>query len=135
MMPTPGQPYQREGLGAVNDHTGDTVVRFRRRQRCREGATRLQALVDKPPTGTLDVAWDHADTQADHEVEAVVRAEAGRLGLRYWPTSSPWLHPSAMLWRHCRREVTHGALCGALDALLKAAHAFFDRDNPDSERV
>jgi transposase len=135
MIPTPGHPYQRYGLGAVNYHTGATVVLFRRRKRRREVAARLQALVDKHPTGTLDVAWDHADTHADHEVEAVVRAEAGRLVLLYLPTYSPWLHPIERLWRHFRREVTHGALCVALDALLKAAHAFFDRDNQDSERV
>jgi hypothetical protein len=43
----------------------------------------LQALVDKQPTGTIYVAWDHADTHADDEVEAVVRAAAGRLVLLY----------------------------------------------------
>jgi putative transposase len=33
MIPTPGQPYKRYGLGTVNDYTGDTVVLFRRRNR------------------------------------------------------------------------------------------------------
>jgi hypothetical protein len=33
MIPTPGQLYKRYGLETVNDHTGDTVVLFRRRQR------------------------------------------------------------------------------------------------------
>jgi hypothetical protein len=28
MIPTPGQPYKWYGLGAVNDHTGETVVLF-----------------------------------------------------------------------------------------------------------
>jgi hypothetical protein len=74
MIPTPGQPYKRYGRGAVNDHTGETVVLFRRRKRRQEVAERLQALVDKHPTGTVSVAWDHADTHADNEVEAVVRA-------------------------------------------------------------
>jgi hypothetical protein len=32
-----------------------------------------------------------------------------------------------MLWRQFRREVTHGERFVSLDALLKAAHAFFDR--------
>ena len=27
MIPPPGQPYKRYGLGAVNYHTGETVVR------------------------------------------------------------------------------------------------------------
>jgi putative transposase len=40
-----------------------------------------------------------------------------------------------MLWRHFRREVTHGELFASLDALLKAAHAFFDRYNQSTERV
>ena len=43
MIPTPGQPYKRDGLGAVNDHTGETVVLFRRRKRRREVAELLQA--------------------------------------------------------------------------------------------
>jgi DDE superfamily endonuclease len=86
MLPTPGQPYKRYGLGVVNDHTGETVVLFRRRKRRQEVAERLQALIDKPPTGTISVAWDHADTHADEAVEAVVRAAAGRLVVRYLPT-------------------------------------------------
>jgi putative transposase len=40
-----------------------------------------------------------------------------------------------MLWRHFRREVTHGELFASLDALLKAVRAFFDRDNQSIERV
>ena len=73
------------------------------------------------------MAWDNADTHADDAVEAVVRAAAGRLVRLYWPTYSPWLNPIERLWRHFRREVTHGELFVSLDALLKAAHAFFDR--------
>jgi transposase len=135
MSPTPGPPYKRYGLGAVHDHTGATVGRCRRRKRRRQVAERRQALVDKHPTGTIEVAWDHAATQADDEVEAVVRAAAGRLGLLYWPTYSPWLNPIERLWRPCRRAVTHGALLASLDGLLKAAPAFFDRSNQGAERV
>jgi transposase len=129
MISTPGQPYKRYALGAVNDHTGETVVLFRRRTRRREVDKRLQALVDKHPTGTIYVAWDNADTHADDEVEAVVRAAAGRLVLLYLPTYSSWRNPIEMLWRQFRREVTHGELLVSLDALLKAAQAFFDRYN------
>ncbi len=135
MIPTPGQPYKRYGLGAVNYHTGETVVLFRRRKRRQEVTERLQALVDKHPTGTIDVAWDHAATHADDAIEAVVRAAAGRLVLLSWPTYSPWLNPIEMLWRQFRREVTHGELFASLDALLKAAHAFLDRYNQYTERV
>jgi transposase len=134
MIPTPGQPYKRYGLGAVNYHTGETVVLFRRRKRRREVAELLQALVDKHPTGTIYVAWDNAETHADAEVEAIVRAAAGRLVLRYWPTYSPWLNPIEMLWRQCRREVTPCERFASLDALLQAAHAFFARYNPSTER-
>jgi putative transposase len=127
MIPTPGQPYRRYGLGAVNYHTGETVVLFRRRKRRREVAELLQVLVARHPTGTIYVAWDNADTHQDDEVEAVVRAAAGRLVLLYLPTYSPWLNPIEMLWRHFRREVTHCELFESVDALLKAAQQFFDR--------
>jgi transposase len=135
MIPTPGQPHKRYGLGAVNYYTGETVVLFRRRKRRREVAELLQALVNTHPTGTLYVAWDHADTHADDDVEAVVRAAAGRLVLLYLPTYSPWLNPSEMRWRHFRREVTHGELFPTLAALLQAAQEFFDRYNLCSYRV
>jgi putative transposase len=65
---------------------------------------------------TISVAWENADTHGDHEVEAVVRAAAGRLVLLYVPTYSPWLTPIELLWRHFRREVTHGELFVSLDA-------------------
>jgi hypothetical protein len=107
MLPTPGPPDKRDGLGAVHAQTGQTVVLCRRRKRRREGAERLQAVV-----------------------EAVVRSAAGRLVRRYVPTYSPWLNPMAMRWRQCRREGTHGELFVSLDALLKAAPAFVDRSNP-----
>jgi hypothetical protein len=67
MIPTPGQPYKRYGLGAVNSYTDETVVLFRRRKCCREVAERFQALVAKPSTGTIDVVWAHADTHADEQ--------------------------------------------------------------------
>jgi len=135
MIPTPGQPYRRYGLGAVNYHTGETVILFRRRKRRREVAELLQALVDKHPTGTIYVTWDNADTHEDDEVEAVVRGAAGRLVLLYLPTYSPWLNPIEMLWRHFRREVTHCELFESVAALLQAAQDFFDRHNRVPQRV
>jgi len=106
MIPTPGQPDKYYGIGAVNYHTGESVVLFQRRKRRKEIAQLLEALVEKHPTGTIYVAWDNADTHEDDEVEDVVRAAAGRLVLLYLPTYSPWLNPIEMLWRHFRREVT-----------------------------
>lgn len=129
MIPTPGQPTKHYGIGAVNYHTGETVVLFRKRKRRREIAELLQRLLDKHPTGTIYVAWDNASTHEDDEVEAVVRAAAGRLVLLYLPTYSPWLNPIEMLWRHFRREVTHCELFETVKALLAAARDFFDRFN------
>ncbi len=107
MISTPGQPKLHYGLGAVNPHTGETVVLIRKRKRRREVAELLQALLAKHPTGTIYVAWDNATTHQADEVEAVVRGAAGRLVLLYLPTYSPWLNPIEMLWRQFRREVTH----------------------------
>lgn len=135
MIPTPAQPTRRYGLGAVNWRTGETVVLFRPRKRRREIAELLQALVDKHPHERIYVAWDNADTHEDQEVDAVVRASAGRLVLLYLPTYSPWLNPIEMLWRHFRREVTHCELFATIHALLAAAREFFERYNRTPERV
>jgi transposase len=95
----------------------------------------LRALLDKHPTETIYVAWDNATTHADDEVEAVVRAAAGRLVLLYLPTYSPWLNPIEMLWRHFRGEVTHGELFQSVKALLGAARDFFTRYSQWPERI
>lgn len=41
MIQTPGQPTKHYGIGAVNYHTGQNVVLFRRRKRRREVAELL----------------------------------------------------------------------------------------------
>ena len=79
MMQTPAQPTKHYGIGAVNYHTGQTVVLVRRHKRRREIAELLLALLDQHPIGTVYVAWDNANTHEDDEVEAVVRGAAGRL--------------------------------------------------------
>lgn len=135
MIPTPGQPTKHYGIGAVNYHTGETEVIFRKRKRRREIAELLQRLVDKHPTGTIFVAWDNASTHEDDEVEAVVRAAAGRLVLLYLPTYSPWLNPIEHLWRQFRREVTHCELFDTVKALLSAAQDFFVGCNAQPGRV
>ena len=128
-IPTPAQPTRRNGLGAVDWHSGEAVVLTRRRKRRREVAELLEALLARHPRGTIYVAWDNASTHEDEEVEAVLRGAAGRLVLLYLPTYSPWLNPIEMLWRHFRREVTHCELFDSVDALLRATAAFFDRCN------
>jgi putative transposase len=135
MIRTPGQPKKHYGIGAVNYHTGETLVIFRKRKRRQEIAQLLQMLLDKHPTGSLYIAWDNATTHEDDEIEAVVRAAAGRLVLLYLPTYSPWLNPIEMLWRHFRREVTHCELFETVQALLQAARDFFDRYNHMPDKV
>src|SRR5258706_16352755 len=81
------------------------------------------------------VAWDNASMHEDDEVEAVVRAAAGRLVLLYLPTYSPWLNPIEMLWRHFRREVTHCELFETKPALLAAAQDCFDRFNQCPQKI
>lgn len=135
MIPTPRQPYKRYGLGAVNYHTGETVVIFRQRKRRQEVAQLLEAILHRHPHETVYVAWDNSSTHADNEVEAVVRAAAGRLILLYLPTYSPWLNPIEMLWRQFRREVTHCELFESVKALLYAAQDFFDRYNKMPQQV
>jgi transposase len=135
MIPTPTQPVRRYGLGAVNWHTGETVVITRPRKRRREVAELLEALLAKHPRETVYVAWDNASTHEEDEVEAVLRGAAGRLVLLYLPTYSPWLNPIEMLWRHYRREVTHCELFATIDALLEATATFFARYNRTPERV
>lgn len=129
MIPTPGQPDRYYGIGAVNYHTGESVVQFHRRKRRKEIALLLEGLVEKHPTGTIYVAWDNASMHEDDEVEEVVRAAAGRLVLLYLPTYSPWLNPIEMLWRHFRRQVTHCEFFETKQALLAAAQACFTHFN------
>lgn len=135
MIPTPKQPYKRYGLGAVNYHTGDTVVIFRRRKRRREVAELLETLLAQHPDETVYVAWDNSNTHEDDEVEAPVRAACGPLVLLYLPTYSSWLNPIEMLGRQFRREVTHCELFESVKALLKASQNFFDRLNQTPNEV
>jgi transposase len=135
MIPTPGQPKVHYGLGAVNYHSGETVVIIRRRKRRLEVAELLQTLVDKHSTGTIYVAWGNANTHQDDEVEAVLRTAAGRLVLLYLPTYSPWLNPIEMLWRHFRREVTHCEIFETVKLLIQASYNFFNRYNKNPKDV
>jgi len=135
MIPTPGQPKKQYGIGAVNYHTGETVVLVRRHKRRKEIAELLQALLEKHPQETIYVTWDNASTHEDAEVEAVVRGAAGRLVLFYLPTYSPWLNPIEMLWRHFRREVTHNELFENVKVLATAALDFFERYNKTPEKT
>lgn len=135
MISTPGQTKKHYGIGAVNYHSGETVVLVRRRKRRKEIAELLETLLEKHPDETIYVAWDNANTHQDDEVEMVVRRAAGRLILLYLPTYSPWLNPIEMLWRYFRREVTHCELFVSIKALINAAYQFFDHCNQQPNLV
>ena len=108
---------------------------IRRRKRRLEVAELRQALVDKHSTGIIYVVWDNASTRQADEVEAIVRAAAGRLVLLYLPTYSPWLTPIEMLWRHFRREVTHCEIFATVKILIEASYSFFNRYNKHPKDV
>jgi transposase len=140
MIPTPGQTNKRFGIGAVNYHTGETVVIICKRKRREQITELLTQLLVKHPTQTVYVAWDNADTPSGGEIEAVVRGAAGRLVLLYLPTYSPWLNgaanrPIEMLWRHWRREVTHCELFESIKKLIEATNNFFTRYNQVPEKM
>jgi transposase len=80
----------------VNYHTGVTLVQFQRHKRRQEIAQLLEALLEKHSGQRFYVAWDNINIHEDDEVEAVVRAVAGRLVLLYLPIYSPWLNPIEM---------------------------------------
>jgi transposase len=126
MIPTPAPPTNSSGIGAVNYHTRETLVRFRQHKRRPEIAQGLQALLDKHLTPTISVAWeDKANPQEDDPVEALVRPPAARLVLLYLPTYSPWWNPFEMLWRQFRREVAHAEVLETIKTLLAAAQHCF----------
>ena len=55
MIPTPGQPKKRYGIGAVNDHTGETIIMIQKRKRQEQIAELLEELLKKHPTKTVYV--------------------------------------------------------------------------------
>lgn len=129
MIPTPGQTKKHYGIGAVNYHSGETVVMVQKHKKRDQIAQLLEKLLEKHPQQKVYVAWDNADTHSGGKVEEVLRGAAGDLNLLYLPTYSPWLNPIEMLWRHFRREVTHCELFVSVQDLLKASLDFFERYN------
>ena len=129
MIPTPHQQKKHYGIGAVNYHTGQVVALIRPRKRRQEIAELLQTLLDMHPTETIYVAWDNASMHQDNEIEALLRAAAGRLVLLYLPTYSPWLNPIELLWRHLRRVVKYNELFETMKALHHAVWQFFEDCN------
>lgn len=135
MIPTPGQPTKHYGIGAVNYHTGETFVIFRKRKRRKEIAEFLNLLLQKHPNETVYLVWDNVYTHKDHDIEEIVRGMAGRLVLLYLPTYSPWLNPIEMLWKYFRKQVTHCELFESVQKLLEASKNFFERHNRMTDKI
>ena len=122
---TPGQEQRAYGIGAVNYHTGETVMLTREHKRKADIAMLLRALVERHETGTIYLTWDNATTHYDDEIDEVLKEAKGRLVLLYLPTYSPWLNPIEMLWRSMRYAVTHCELFTSLSALTTAFLEYF----------
>lgn len=135
MIRLPWVKQKRFGLGAVNYHKGETVVKIEKHKRRQEIAPFLQSLLDKHPQQRVYVAWDNVNTHYGVEIEQVVEQAQGRLKLLYLPTYSPWLNPSEMLWRLFRKRVTHGELFTSITKVIEATKVFFRKCNQKPEMV
>ncbi len=124
-VPTHGQDERSYGIGAVNYHTGKTVMLTRGHKRKGDIAAMLRALVERHATGRIYLTWDNAHTHFGGEIETVLKEAQGRLILLYLPTYSPWLNPIEMLWRSMRYGVTHCELFTKLSDLEAAFLDFF----------
>jgi transposase len=124
-LPTHGQDERGYGIGAVNYHTGETVMVTRDHKRKDDVAVLLRALLNRHSTGTIYLAWDNATTHFGGDIETVLKHADGRLVQLYLPTYSPWLNPIEMLWRSMRYAVTHCELFMSLDELKAAFLDYF----------
>jgi transposase len=122
-IPTHGQDERAYGIGAVNYHTGETVMITRDHKRKDDIAAMLRALIERHRTGRIYLTWDNAHTHFGGEIETVLKEAKGRLILLYLPTYSPWLNPIERLWRSMRYGVTH---CELFTELAHLETAFLD---------
>jgi transposase len=124
-IPTHGQDERAYGIGAVNYHTGESVM-ITREHKCKDDiGVFLRALLARHETGTIYLAWDNATTHFGGDIEAVLKEAEGRLVLLYLPTYSPWLNPIEKLWWDMRYNVTHCELFATIDDLEAAFHDYF----------
>jgi transposase len=124
-IPTHGKDKRAYGIGAVNYHTGETVM-ITREHKCRvDVAVFLRALLDHHKTGTIYLTWDNCNTHFDEEIDSILKEANGRLVLLYLPTYSPWLNPIEMLWRNMRYNVTHCELFMDITDLTSAFLEYF----------
>jgi transposase len=135
MIATPGKPAKQYGIGAVNYHSGETFVIFRKSKKRAQIAEFLRLLLDRYADKRIILAWDNVHTHKDGEVEKIELEFPDRLKLLYLPTYSPWLNPIEMLWRHYRREVTHCELFEFPENLIDASKNFFEKYSHNPQRI
>jgi hypothetical protein len=124
-IPTPGQEERASGIGAVNYHTGATVMSIRDHTWQADVAVLRQPFLDRPPPGTIYWAGETSPTHCGGEIEVVLKQAQGRRVLLDLPTYSPWLNPIERLWRRMRHGVTHCELFTSLDELKAAFLNYF----------
>lgn len=134
-IPTPGQEKRAYGIGAVNYHTGETVMLTRDHKRKADIAAMLRALVAHHATGTIYLVLDNSPTHFDDDIDMVLKEENGRLVLLYLPTYSPWLNPIEMVWRSMRYAVTHCELFTSLSDLTTAFIDYFRTVSKETVRT
>ena len=124
-IPTHGQDERAYGIGAVNYHTGETVM-ITREHKCKaDVAVFLRALLASHETGTIYLTWDNCYTHLGGEIDAIIKEANWRLVLLYLPTYSPWLNSIEMLWRSMRYNVTHCELFVTIGDLEAAFLDYF----------
>ena len=77
-IPTHGTDQRAYGIGAVNYHTGETVMMTREHKRRVDVADLLRALLAYHATGTMYLAGDNCSTHSDKEIDAMLKEAHGR---------------------------------------------------------
>jgi transposase len=124
-IPTPGTEQRAYGIGAVNYHTGETIMITSKHKKKADIAGMIRCLVQQHSTGIIYLTLDNSPTHFDDDIDVVLKEAQGRLVLLYLPTYSPWLNPIEMLWRSMRYAVTHCELFDSLDDLQSAFLDYF----------
>jgi putative transposase len=78
-IPTHGQNERAYGIGAVNYHTGETVMITRAHKRKGDVAAMLRTLIERHATGRIYVTWDNTHTHYGGEIATVLKEANGRL--------------------------------------------------------
>ena len=93
MIPTPGRLAKHYAIGAVNYHTGEMIVIFRKHKKRIQMAEFLRIVLAQFSDKQVILVWDTVHTHKG----GIEQEYPQRLKLMYLPTYSPWLNPIEML--------------------------------------